>query len=164
MCIGESPRGTTRTSTSIWARRTLSSVPCATRFRFSPGLTLLDAHPLTVSLLTITRSEQSLASAHVRLRNGVYHSRGTAQPHQPITPERFGHPKANSPPWKATNFRRATETHRSSRVSARVAITVTISWGVVSLRKSTVRSSSMRVAAWNGARRVSQTRLVLQKQ
>jgi len=138
------PRGTTRTSTSIWARRTLSSVPCATRFRFSPGLTLLDAHPLTVSLLTITRSEQSLASAHVRLRNGVYHSRGTAQPHQPITPERFGHPKANSPPWKATNFRRATETHRSSRVSARVAITVTISWGVVSLRKSTVRSSSMR--------------------
>jgi len=91
-------------------------------------------------------------------------SRGTARPHQPITPERLGHPKANSPPWKATNFRRATETHRSSRVSARVAITVTISWGVVSLRKSTVRSSSMRVAAWNGARRVSQTRLVLQKQ
>ena len=45
MCIGESPRGTTRTSTSIWARRTLSSVPCATRFRFSPGLTPLDAHP-----------------------------------------------------------------------------------------------------------------------
>ena len=68
-------------------------------------------------------------AAHLRLRNAVYHSRGTGQPHQPITPERLGHPKTNSSPWKATNFRRATETHRSSRVSARVAITVTISWG-----------------------------------
>ena len=106
------------------------------------------------------------ARGHARCRTSSaqrpQQSGGEFSPNQTIIPERLGHPKANSPPWKATNFRRATETHCSSRVSARVAITVTISWGVVSLRKSTVRSSSMRVAAWNGARRVSQTRLVLQ--
>ncbi len=43
-------------------------------------------------------------SPHVRLRNAVYHFRGTAQPHQPITPERLVTRKLTPLPGKPQTF------------------------------------------------------------
>jgi hypothetical protein len=52
--------------------------------------------------------------------------------------------------------------HSSFRVNGRVAMTVTTSFGVVSLAKSTVKSVSIRLALPNGALRVSHASSVLQ--
>ncbi len=52
--------------------------------------------------------------------------------------------------------------HGSPSVSGLVAITVTMSLGVVSFAKSTVNSASMRVASPKGALRVNQLSFVEQ--
>jgi uncharacterized Zn-finger protein len=67
MCVGESPpQDHPHVYINMGEADTILCPYCATRFRFDPRLTPLDADHLTVSLLTITRSEQRRASAPPR--------------------------------------------------------------------------------------------------
>ena len=60
MCIGESPpQDHPHVYINMGEADTVLCPYCATRFRFDPRLTTLDATRLTVSLLTITRSKQT---------------------------------------------------------------------------------------------------------
>src|ERR1700730_17016089 len=69
MCVGESPpQDHPHVYINMGEADTILCPYCATRFRFDPRLTPLDATRRTVSLLPITRSEQSRASTHRRCK------------------------------------------------------------------------------------------------